>query len=124
MNGSAWLSRDDEVCRRFQADPLCCFPFTAGGYRDLFTGLREISAPQWAGRVPKELPVLLIAGEEDPVGNYGQGPQQVADALRVAGVRRVELKLYPGMRHEVLNELGKEEAYEDVLRWLNGRLPA
>ncbi len=124
VNGSAWLSRDDEVCRRFQADPLCCFPFTAGGYRDLFTGLREISAPQWAGRVPKELPVLLIAGEEDPVGNYGQGPQQVAGALRVAGVRRVELKLYPGMRHEVLNELGKEEAYEDVLRWLNGRLPA
>ena len=69
---------------------MCGFPFTASGYLDLFTGLEEISAPQWAGRVPKGLPV-----------------------------QRVDLKLYPGMRHEVLNENGKGQVYEDVLQWLN-----
>ncbi len=124
VNASAWLSRDDAVCKKFQADPLCGFPFTAGGYRDLFTGLSEISSPHWPSRVPKELPILLIAGEEDPVGSYGQGPRQVTEALRRAGVRDVTLKLYPGMRHEVLNELGKETVYEDVLGWLSKTLEA
>lgn len=122
VNGSAWLSTDDQVCKAFEADPLCNFPFTAAGYRDLFTGLAEISSPQWAGKVPKDLPIFLIAGDQDPVGNYGEGPKQVAEWLRAAGVREVQLKLYPGMRHEVLNEIGKEEAYQDVLDWLSGRL--
>lgn len=122
VNASAWLSRDDKVCKAFQADPMCFFPFTAGGYRDLFAGLEEVTAPQWAGRVPKELPLFLIAGDQDPVGSYGQGPQQVAAALRGAGCADVRLKLYPGMRHEVLNELGKEEVYADVLEWLESKL--
>lgn len=124
VNGSAWLSTDDAVCRAFEADPLCDFPFTAAGYRDLFVGLAEISSPQWAQKVPKELPILLIAGDQDPVGNYGEGPKQVAGWLQAAGVRSVQLKLYPGMRHEVLNEIGKEEVYADVLGWLDTLLPA
>lgn len=122
VNGSAWLSTDDAVCRAFEADPLSCFPFTAAGYLDLFNGLTEISSPDWAGRVPKGLPILLIAGDQDPVGNYGEGPKQVAGWLREAGVRGVELKLYPGMRHEVLNEIGKEGVYQDVLAWLDAHM--
>ncbi|MCI9224920.1 MAG: alpha/beta hydrolase [Acutalibacter sp.] len=122
VNDSAWLSTDDEVCRVFEADPLSNFPFTAAGYRDLFIGLGEISSPDWARKVPKELPVFLIAGDQDPVGNYGAGPRQVADWLQAAGVHSVQLKLYPGMRHEVLNEIGREEVYGDVLEWLEGRL--
>lgn len=124
VNSSAWLSTDDAVCRAFEADPLSNFPFTAAGYRDLFVGLSEISSPQWAQKVPKELPILLIAGDQDPVGNYGEGPKQVAEWLQAAGVRSVQLKLYPGMRHEVLNEIGKEEVYADVLGWLDTLLPA
>lgn len=122
VNSSAWLSRDEKVCRDFEADPLSNFPFTAAGYRDLFTGLGEISSPQWARRVPRELPILLIAGEEDPVGDYGRGPRQVEGWLGQAGVSDLTLKLYPGMRHEVLNELGKEQVYGDVLDWLLQRL--
>ncbi len=118
VNESAWLSTDDDVCRAFEADPLSDFPFTAAGYLDLFTGLSEISSPEWAGKVPKELPVFLIAGDQDPVGNYGAGPRQVASWLTEAGVRHVRIKIYPGMRHEVLNEVGKEEVYSDVLGWL------
>ncbi len=122
VNASAWLSTDDQVCRDFEADPLSNFPFTAAGYRDLFTGLSEISSPSWARRVPQELPVFLVAGDQDPVGQYGEGPRQVAEMLRAAGVRDVRLKLYPGMRHEILNENGKEEPCQDILDWLAQRL--
>ncbi len=124
VNGSAWLSTDDSVCKAFEADPLSNFPFTAAGYHDLFTGLTEISSPQWAARVPKTLPVLLIAGDQDPVGNYGEGPRQVAAMLKAAGVQDVSLTLYPGMRHEVLNEKGKEAVYADLLSWLSDKLAA
>lgn len=120
VNSSAWLSTDDAVCKAFEADPLSNFPFTAAGYRDMLTGIGEISSPKWAHSVPKDLPLFLIAGDQDPVGNYGEGPRQVADWLQAAGVRGVQLKLYPGMRHEVLNENGKEEVYGDILEWLNG----
>lgn len=122
VNSSAWLSTDDQVCRAFEADSLCNFPFTAAGYRDLFTGLEEISSLQWAQRVPKKLPVFLIAGDRDPVGNYGKGPRQVGNWLLEAGVEDVQVKLYPGMRHEVLNEKGKEEVYGDVLNWLDRQM--
>lgn len=121
VNQFAWLSRDEEVCKAFAADKMCGFAFTAAGYRDLFTGLEEISSPRWAAAVPKDLPIYLVAGADDPVGNYGEGPKQVADMLRAAGVKNVELKLYPGMRHELLNELGKEQVYSDILDWLEKR---
>lgn len=123
VNSSAWLSTDEAVCRAFEADPLSNFPFTAAGYRDLFTGLAEISSLDWAKKVPHGLPVFLIAGDQDPVGSYGAGPRQVAGWLREVGVRSVQLKLYPGMRHEVLNERGKDQVYSDVLNWLNGQMP-
>ena len=116
---SDWLSRDEAAVDAYLADPLCNFPFTAAGYRDLFMGLGEISSLSWARRVPKELPVFLVAGDQDPVGNYGQGPRQVGDWLVEAGVEDVRVKLYPGMRHEILNEIGKEEVYGDILQWLN-----
>lgn len=122
VNRSAWLSTVDQVCRDFEADPMCGFPFTASGYLDLFTGLESITSPQWARQVPKALPILLIAGEEDPVGSYGQGPRQVAAWLREAGVARVDLELYPGMRHELINEQGNERVYAQVLSWLRGQL--
>lgn len=118
VNSSAWLSRDNKVCKAFEADPLSNFPFTAAGYRDMLTGIGEISSLEWARRVPKDLPVFLAAGDADPVGNYGEGPRQVANWLQTAGVRSVQLKLYPGMRHEILNEIGKEEVYADMLNWL------
>ncbi len=122
VNKFAWLSENEENCRAYDADPLCGFEFTAAGYRDLFTGIQEISSPRWAAAVPKELPIYLVAGEEDPVGNYGVGPRQVADALQAAGVKSVKLTLYPHMRHEILNETGKDQPWNDILSWLDARL--
>lgn len=123
VNDFAWLSRDDEVCKIYAKDPLCGFPFTAAGYRDMFGGIVEISSLDWAKKVPKSLPVLVYAGDKDPVGAIGKGPAQVAGWLEQAGVENVSLKLYPGMRHECHNELGKEEVYGDVLGWIQANLP-
>ena len=67
--------------------------------------------------MPKKLPVYLIAGEEDPVGDYGKGVRTVYGMLQKAGVERLELKLYPGARHEMLNETNRAEVYDDLLAW-------
>ena len=88
----------------------------------MFGGLAAVTGPSWAARVPKSLPVFVIAGDRDPVGANGKGPTQVYQWLKDAGLD-VRLKLYPGMRHEILNEAGKAEVYEDVLQFLRAHLP-
>lgn len=122
-----WLSRDAAVVDRYVADEGCGFVFTAAGMRDLFDGLSEISSAQWAARVPDK-PILLISGACDPVGGRGgKGVKQVAGWLRQTG-HTVECKLYPEARHEVLNELNREEVYGDIALFLEtvetmGELP-
>ena len=120
---SAWLAADKSVQEAFDADPDCGFTFTAATYRDMFGGLAAVTGPDWAAQVPKNLPVFVIAGDKDPVGANGKGPTQVYEWLKAAGLD-VRLKLYPGMRHEILNEAGKAEVYEDVLEFLRAHLPA
>lgn len=111
----AWLTRDKEVQSAYAADPLCTFPFTVGGYHDLFSMLCEVNRPAWYESVPKDLPVLIISGECDPVGGYGAGVRRVYDCLCERELCSVSLKLYPNARHEVLQETDKETAYADVL---------
>ena len=115
---SDWISTDPEVVRKYTEDPLCSFSFTLSGFRNLLHVLGYVSSSGWAAQVPKDLPVLLISGSEDPVGSYGKGPQIVARRLQKAGVREVTLQLYPDMRHEPLNETGRETVYKDLLDWL------
>ena len=112
-----WLSADKENVDRYVADPLCGFTFTAAAFLDLFTGLDEVSKSDWASKVPDK-PIFVIAGDKDPVGNMGKGPREVAAKLTATG-HDVTFKLYPGMRHEILNETGKEAVWQDVLGFLN-----
>ena len=79
--------------------------------------LRAVNRPQWAQKVDKRLPVALFAGDADPVGDYGRGVESVCRALKDAGVKDVFLKLYPGARHEILNETNRAEVYADILAW-------
>lgn len=115
---SDWISTDPEVVRKYTEDPLCSFSFTLSGFRNLLHVLSYVSSPGWAAQVPKDLPILLVSGSEDPVGSYGKGPQTVARRLQKAGVKEVTLQLYPDMRHEPLNETGRETVYKDLLDWL------
>ncbi|MBR5782910.1 MAG: alpha/beta hydrolase [Clostridia bacterium] len=120
--GYEWISRDAEVIAKYAGDEQCTFIFTVAGFIDLFTLLGRVNYKKWADSVPKELPVLLISGKEDPVGDYGKGVDIVYDRLARAGVENTEEILYDDMRHEVLNEYGREQVEQDLILWLEKRL--
>ncbi len=117
-----WLTRDNGIVDAYVADPNCGFLFTAAGYRDLFTLLCAVNKRTWYASVPYPLPILLIAGAEDPVGAYGKGPKEVARLLRDSNHNNVILKLYPDCRHEILNELCKADIYKDTADWADNIL--
>lgn len=119
-----WISTDPAVVDAYAADPQCGFMFSVGGYATLTDLTAEVVTRACAARVPKALPVLLIAGAEDPVGACGKGVRAAAAQLRRAGVRRVDVRLYPGMRHEILNEPGRARVYAETLEWMEDRLCA
>ncbi|SDB83908.1 Lysophospholipase, alpha-beta hydrolase superfamily [Raineyella antarctica] len=114
-----WLSRDPAEVDKYVADPRCGAVFTSGFYCDMLGGLAAVSRDEVVRRTPHDLPVLLISGEMDPVGGKGgRGVKGVAAQLRRAGVRDVTLKIYPGARHELLNETSRDEVTTDVIDWL------
>lgn len=117
-----WLSRDEREVDRYIADPLCGGVFTAGFYADLLTGLITIHRRENIQKTPVDLPVLLIAGDQDPVGDYGKGVQQVYEMYRRVGLEDITCRLYPEGRHEILNELNKEEVYKEIADWLEKRV--
>lgn len=112
-----WISADPAVVDAYLADPLCGATFSVGGYATLTSLTDEIASPECAAGVPKNLPCLFVSGAEDPVGNNGKGVRAAAVQLQKAGVQTVEVKLYEGMRHEILNERGKAQVYTDVAAW-------
>lgn len=113
-----WLTRDETVVDKYIDDPLCGFLFTAAGYRDLFTLLKSVSVKAWYDSLPYSLPILLISGALDPVGDYSKGVAQVYKDLKDTGHKDVTLKLYDNSRHEILNEISKEVVYADVADWV------
>ena len=114
----AWLSRDKAAGEKFAGDAHRNFTFTANGFHGLFSVMLAISKPQWAAEYPTHLPTWIAAGDKDPVGENGKGPTEVCERLRSVGVRNVTLKLYPGARHELHNEINKEEFFKDILQWI------
>lgn len=117
---SDWLTRDREIVEKYRNDPFCSFVFTASAYRDMFTGLKRLY-PENLDAMEKEIPIYLFAGDMDPVGSHGAGVRKVAQELRDAGVEDVTLKLYKDGRHEMLNELNREEVYADLIAWLDSK---
>ncbi len=113
-----WISSDETIVDNFIEDEKCGFEFTYAGYRDLFTLLKEISSLEWAQRIRKDLPMLLLSGEEDPVGDYGKGVEKVYQWLQEAGCENISMKLYENGRHELLNEQFYMRVYRYILRWL------
>ena len=99
-------------------DPLCGFPFTINGYKTLFDVISFIQDDANIRKVPKDLPMLFVSGEEDPVGDYGSGVRAAARSYISAGAEHVEVKLYPGDRHEILNERDYETVQEDILKFV------
>lgn len=118
---SDWLTRDDSQVDLYRADPLCGFPFTAKAYADMFDGLKRLY-PDKLSALPAELPIYMFSGDSDPVGAMGKGVQRVHDELRTAGAENLTLRLYPGGRHEMFNEINRDEVIGDLVAWLDGQL--
>lgn len=113
-----WLTKDETIVDRYNADKFCTFSFTVNGYRTVLDVLTFIQKPKNIDKIPKKLPILFIAGEEDPVGNYGKAVKFVYQTYVHAGIQDVSIKLYENDRHELLNETDKEIVYDDLKNWL------
>ena len=116
--GSDWLTRDETVVDAYVAHPLCGFTPSSGLFRDMMTGIHYIQQPKNLDAMKKDLPVFFVSGDRDPVGSYGKGVEQACAAFKKHGMQDVTIKLYPEGRHEMLNELNKDEVYEDLLKWI------
>lgn len=111
---NSWLTRDPAVRSVYDRDPYCNYCFTVDGYMNLLTLLKSVNADDWEEKVPKSLPILIISGEDDPVGNYGCGPAEIHEKLLQQEVNFIELILYSEARHELFNETNRVEVMEDV----------
>lgn len=119
-----WLSRDPAEVDKYVADPFCGFPITVQSWIDFLDGLEAMARPQNQARIPKELPIWIIAGRHDPVSGGGKGLQQLIDAYEAAGLTKVESKFYPQARHELLNEINRDEVTADVIAFFERCLAA
>lgn len=115
-----WLSRDQAEVDAYIADPLCGFEFTNQLAIDLLDSLGGLLKPERLARIRKDLPIYIFSGSDDPVG---ANLPALADAYRNSGLARVEMRLYPGARHETLNEINRDEVVDDLVRWSEAALP-
>lgn len=118
LSGFSWLTRDPVIVERYSNDPNCNFIFTANGFKNLIKVQRVTTKKSWANKVPKQLPIFLLSGDMDPVGNYGKGVKETYHNLLGANVVDVSIKLYKDGRHEMLNETNRKEVFEDIVRWM------
>ena len=114
-----WLSRDENAVYSFDTDELRNQTFTASGFKDLFSLVRIVNLDTFIDDTPKELPILLLSGDEDPLGNYGKGIRKLEDIFHSMDFADVESVLFRGARHELCHELNRDEVYDTVIEWLN-----
>ena len=118
----AWLSRDKNEVQKYIDDPLCGMVCTTSFYCDMFTGLCWIHTKKHMKMIPTKLPVFIIAGAEDPVGNYGKSVTDLYNIYKNNGIADLNMKLYDGARHELFNELQHEEVETDVINFIEKHL--
>ncbi len=119
---NCWLSRDSEIpaVRDKHNDPYGNFTFTLSAYLDLFKLVTLSNSKGWYTGYPKNMKTLIMSGKEDPVGDFGRGVNYVYKRLLVSGCTDVALKLYEGARHELHNEINRDEVFTDILSFLGG----
>lgn len=117
-----WISSDEAEVDKYIADPLCGFVPTVSLFRDMMGGIKFISDKKNIAKMNKDIPVLFFSGDKDPVGEDGKGVERAYKAFCDAGMKDVFLKLYKGGRHEMLNEINKQEVFSDILNWINSKI--
>jgi len=119
---NSWLTKDEEIVKFYYSNPKCTYLFTVNGYKGLFQAVQCSCAQENINKVPDKLPLFIVSGEDDPVGNLGVGVKQVYDMFMLGGSKDVTYKLYENDRHEILNETDRDKVYADLLAWMNVRM--
>lgn len=117
-----WVTSDKERLEAYCADPLCSFRFTVNAYYHMLAGMKKMQKKESVFMIPKNLPILLAAGTEDPCGGMGKGVRKIYEKYKKAGIKDVSLRLYAGDRHELLNEIDRTQVYLDLYEWMENRI--
>lgn len=117
-----WLTKDEAIVDAYLNNPWNTFMFTVNGYYEMFRGIEWAQNRAYLRKIPKDLPVLFVSGENDPVGDMGKGVQKAFRELSRCGIRDLQMKLYPDDRHELLNETDHDVVDADLLTWIEARL--
>lgn len=112
-----WLSRDDKIVDAYVDDPKCGMVMSIGFILDLTDGLNYVNTPEAFSKTPEDLPIYLMSGAQDPVSDGGKGVVEVHKKFEERGIKNLEMKLFKDCRHEILNELNKEDIYKEILEW-------
>ena len=113
-----WLSRDEELVDWYVNEEKCSFKFTLNGYYHMFRCILNLHNKEALKKIPEDLDILFVSGQDDPVGTFGKEVEYSVKTLKDVGLKKIKCKLYPEDRHEILNELDKENVYEDLYRWM------
>lgn len=116
-----WLTKDVSRIEKYYGEPRCSFHFTLNGFYNVMKVVSFDNQMKYTNRIPKSLPIVLLSGENDPVGDLGKGVRRVEKQLRKAGIRDLYCRLYANDRHEILNETDRNVVYEDILAWCDKR---
>ena len=119
---NSWLTKNEEIVKFYYHEPRCTFKFTLNGYLGLLEAVHYDNQPENVKKVPKKLPIFLVSGQDDPVGDNGAGVKQVYGMFLDAGSLDVTYKLYENDRHEILNETDHDQVFEDLLAWMRVRM--
>ena len=117
-----WLSRDEAQVDKYIADPLCGFVATVSLFRDMMGGIKFITDQKNINTMSRTQPVYFMSGDCDPVGDNGKGVERAYKAFCDAELHDVMIRLYPGGRHEMLNEVNKYDVYKDILAWIQEKV--
>lgn len=115
---NSWLTRDEAIVKKYYSDPKCTYTFTLTGHKGLFEAVLFDCSKENIKKIPCDLPILIISGEDDPVGGLGKGVRKAEALFKETGHHNVDCILYPGARHEILNEINRNDVYQDILAWL------
>lgn len=114
-----WLTRDDDIVDNYISDSRINFIFTLNGFYNLFDGIMKMNETELLKLIPKDLPMIFLSGDMDSVGNFGKDVIKAFNIYKDLGMKNISMKLYTGDRHEILNEIDREQVYEDILLWIS-----
>lgn len=117
-----WLTRDEDIVDNYISDSRINIIFTLNGFYNMFRSIMLMNEQEKLEDIPKDLPMLFISGERDPVGNFGKDVSKAFNIYKNLGMENISMKLYSGDRHEILNELDREQVYDDILIWMGDLL--